>query len=71
MPNPRKSKDRYYTGITLQPDVLQYVDTLAQQTDTNRSWIINAIVQEYVKLTQQVQPKHFAPLGSKEAVIHL
>lgn len=59
---------RYYTGVTLQPDVLTYVDGLAQQTNTNRSWIINAIVQEYVKLTQHKQP---TPLGSKEAVIRL
>jgi hypothetical protein len=64
--NPKRP--RYYTGVTLQPDVLTYVDALARQTDTNRSWIINAIVQQYAKLAQANAPM---PLESKEAIIRL
>jgi hypothetical protein len=69
MSQPNNSKrPRYYTGVTLQPDVLSYVDDLARQTDTNRSWIINAIVQQYAKLAQA---NTSVPLMSKEAVIRL
>ena len=43
------SSKRFYTGVTLQTDVRQYLDQLARQLDRPRSYLINAIVREHME----------------------
>ena len=42
MSSPRK----IYTGIGLDPEVIQFLGELARETERPRSWLINAIVRE-------------------------
>jgi len=58
----------YRTGISLEPEVVAYVDDLAQRMRSNRSWVLNTIVHEYAKVMEQ---KNLSPLSSKEAIIRL
>jgi predicted transcriptional regulator len=59
---------KYFTGVSLDPDVQQYLDDLARRMGMSRSWVLNTIVYEYAKLMEN---KHLAPLSSREAVIRL
>jgi metal-responsive CopG/Arc/MetJ family transcriptional regulator len=58
--------NRFYTGVSLEPSVLQYLDDLSLRMGMNRSWVLNTIVYEYAKL---VEKKNLNPLQSREAVI--
>lgn len=42
MPAPTK----IYTGIGLDPEVVEFLAELARETERPRSWLINAIVRE-------------------------
>ncbi len=42
MSSPRK----IYTGIGLDPEVIEFLGELARETERPRSWLINAIVRE-------------------------
>jgi hypothetical protein len=59
---------RYYTGVSLEPEVSDYLNDLAGRMGMSRSWVINTIVHEYAKLMEKKQLK---PLSSREAVIRL
>ncbi|HEX8340106.1 MAG TPA: hypothetical protein VF624_04290 [Tepidisphaeraceae bacterium] len=59
---------RAYAGISFRPEVLQYLDLVAQQAGMSRSWVVNAIVLEHAKLAEADK---LPPLLSKEAVIHI
>ncbi len=37
---------KFYTGIGLDPEVIEFLADLARQTERPRSWLINAIVRE-------------------------
>ena len=62
------SRKKFTTGVSLEPDVLQYLDQLTTQTSLNRSWVLNAIVREYIRLYNPGEP---APFLSREAIISL
>ena len=62
------SRKKFTTGVSLEPDVLQYLDQLTTQTSLNRSWVLNAIVREYIRLAHHGEP---APFPSREAIISL
>jgi hypothetical protein len=58
--------NRYYTGVSLEPEVADYLNDLAQRMGMNRSWVLNTIVYEYAKL---IENKRLMPVRSIEAVI--
>jgi len=53
MPSPHigmstsKKQSRYYTGVSLEPEVSAYLDDLAHRMRMSRSWVLNTIVHEY------------------------
>lgn len=59
---------RYYTGVTLEPNVVNYLDELTERVGMNRSWVLNAIVQEYARF---VEAKNITPLKSREELFRL
>jgi len=63
-----KKSPRYYTGVSLEPEVSAYLDDLASRMRMNRSWVLNTIVHEYAKLMER---KNLTPLESREAIIRL
>lgn len=64
----QKSKSRYYTGVSLEPEVSFYLDDLATRMRMSRSWVLNTIVHEYAKYMEM---KNLTPLASREAIIRL
>lgn len=62
-----KSK-RFYTGVSLEPEVTQYLDGLSRRMGMNRSWVLNTIVQEYAAF---IEKKNIMPLASREDIIRL
>ena len=63
-----KEKNRYYTGVSLEPQVLEYLNDLAARMGMSRSWVLNTIVQEYAGY---IAEKKLQPLRSREAAIRL
>lgn len=49
MSSPRK----IYTGIGLDPEVIEFLRDLARETERPRSWLINAIVREKARSLQE------------------
>ena len=63
-----KKRTRVYTGVSLEPEVSNYLDDLACRMGTSRSWVLNTIVYEYAKFMEH---KNLKPLASREAIIRL
>jgi hypothetical protein len=61
-------KNRVYTGVSLEPQVTEYLNDLASRMRMSRSWVLNTIVHEYA---QYIEKKDLQPLQSREAVIRL
>ena len=61
-------KSRFYTGVSLEPEVSAYLDDLAQRMRMSRSWVLNTIVHEYARY---IELKNLTPLESREAIIRL
>jgi hypothetical protein len=52
-----KESKRINTGITLEADVVSYLESLSKQEDRDRSWLINAIVRDYSQLSGKTKFK--------------
>jgi len=65
---PSKKQQRFYTGVSLEPEVSSYLDDLAGRMRMSRSWVLNTIVHEYAKF---IEHKNLKPLQSREAIIRL
>ncbi len=52
------SRKKFTTGVSLEPEVIRSLDELVVLTGLNRSWVLNTIVLEYLRLAQQ---GHLAP----------
>ena len=63
-----KKSSRFYTGVSLEPEVSSYLDDLAQRMGMNRSWVLNTIVYEYAKF---MELRNLKPLTSREAIIRV
>jgi hypothetical protein len=59
---------RKYTGVSLEPEIMFYLDELAARMGMSRSWVLNTIVYEYAKL---IEKQNLKPLQSREAVIRM
>ena len=64
----QKRISRFYTGVSLEPEISSYLDDLAQRMGMSRSWVLNTIVYEYAKFMEH---KNLKPLASREAIIRL
>ena len=62
----RNSSNRYYTGVSLEPEIIAYLDDLAGRMGMNRSWVVNTIVYEYA---QVIESRQLKPLASRTALI--
>jgi len=63
-----KKNSRFYTGVSLEPEVSAYLDDLAHRMRMSRSWVLNTIVHEYAKF---IEHKNLTPLQSRETIIRL
>ena len=61
-------KNRFYTGVSLEPEVSEYLNDLARRMRMNRSWVLNTIVHEYAGF---IEKKNLKPLASREDIIRL
>jgi hypothetical protein len=66
-PQPKR-KTNYKTGVSLEPDVVDYLDELAAQTGLNRSWLLNEIVAEHARVARD---RGLVPPLSRGAIIRL
>ncbi|MDP9174769.1 MAG: ribbon-helix-helix domain-containing protein [Planctomycetota bacterium] len=41
-----EKQNRFYTGVSLEPETYEYLNDLARRMGMNRSWVINTIVYE-------------------------
>lgn len=48
-----KKPKRITTGISLDGDVVAYLEELGKREDRDRSWLINAIVREHAERSAQ------------------
>jgi hypothetical protein len=58
--------NHFYTGVSLETPVVEYLDDLSKRMGMSRSWVLNTIVYEYAKL---IENKKLMPQRSIEAVI--
>ncbi|HEY7119034.1 MAG TPA: ribbon-helix-helix protein, CopG family [Tepidisphaeraceae bacterium] len=65
--NPNR-KQNYKTGVSLEPEVVSYLDQLAAQTGLNRSWLLNTIVAEHARVARE---RGLVPPLSRGAVIRI
>jgi predicted transcriptional regulator len=65
---PTIGRHKKLTGVSLDPEVVEYLDHLAARMRMNRSFVLNTIVQEYAKLVEgrTIQPR---PYHGVDAVI--
>lgn len=61
-----RNNNRYYTGVSLEPEVIDYLNDLSGRMGMNRSWVLNTIVCEYAKI---VEARQIKPLASRAAII--
>jgi predicted transcriptional regulator len=54
---------KFYTGVGLDPEVVQFLADLSQQTQRTRSWLINAIILDQaqrLRLEQEAKAAEFS-----------
>ncbi len=49
MPQPARKTPKMTTGVSLDVEVLRYLDEVANSDDRDRSYVINRIVREWAK----------------------
>ena len=59
-------KKNVCTGVSLEPEVWDYLNDLSRRMRLNRSWVLNTIVHEYAQFMEHKQLK---PLQSREELI--
>ena len=59
-------KTHILTGVSFEPQVLDYLNDLSKRMGMNRSWVLNTIVYEYAKL---IENKKLMPERSVMAAI--
>ncbi len=62
------SRTKYKTGVSLEPEIARSLDELVAMSGLNRSWVLNAIVRDYLRY---MPPPYRLPLASREAVIQI
>lgn len=64
----RVKGNRFYTSVSLEPEVSAYLTDLAGRMGMSKSWVVNTIVYEYAKV---IESKNLKPLSSREALIRI
>ena len=44
--------NRFYTGVSLEPEVNEYLKNLATRMGMSHSWVLNTIVYEYARFVE-------------------
>ena len=47
-----QTKSHILSGVSFEPQVLEYLNDLSKRMGMNRSWVLNTIVYEYAKLIE-------------------
>ena len=68
MSSPTTTRKKITTGVSFEPEVVRVLDALVLQTGLNRSWVVNTIVLEYYRMSQQGQ---ISSLMSRENIIKI
>ena len=58
---------KFTTGVSLEPEVIHSLDALVVQTGLNRSWVLNTIVREYLRLAREGS---VTPMMTRESIIN-
>ncbi|MGA2231648.1 MAG: hypothetical protein ABSH22_12170 [Tepidisphaeraceae bacterium] len=61
-----EKSNRFYTGVSLEPQVVEYLNDLSLRMGMSRSWVLNTIVYEYARF---IEKKDITPLKSREVVM--
>ncbi|MFT3784902.1 MAG: hypothetical protein QM770_01890 [Tepidisphaeraceae bacterium] len=61
-------KGRFTTGVSLEPEVVAYLDDLAGRMRLTRSYVLNTIVYEYARLMER---RDLRPLSGVPGAIRL
>jgi hypothetical protein len=61
-----EKSNRFYTGVSFEPEVAEYLNDLSHRMGMSRSWVLNTIVYEYAKL---IENKKLLPSRSIEEAI--
>jgi hypothetical protein len=61
-----EKNNRFYTGVSLEPQVAEYLNDLSLRMGMSRSWVLNTIVYEYARF---IEKKDITPLKSREVVM--
>ncbi len=67
MPKSSKSRARLSVGVSLVPEVAEYLDEIAAKLKAPRSFIINAIISKYASTTDN---RHLMPLVTDQSIIN-
>jgi predicted transcriptional regulator len=61
-------RKNYTTSVSLEPEVVRSLDELATRSGLNRSWVLNTIVRDYLRLAQEHASSTFP---TRESIIKL
>ncbi len=48
-----KKRTKFYTGVSLDRDVAEYLEALVEHTRWNRSLVLNAVVREHARMMKE------------------
>lgn len=56
-------RQKHKASVVFEPDVVEYLESLQEGLDRDRSWIINALVRDYARRVRegQIQIEIFDP----------
>jgi len=60
----KSSRKNQIAGVSLEPQVMAYLDELAGRMRMNRSWVLNTIIHEYARF---IEKKNLTPLAAHVA----
>lgn len=49
----KPSQARMPRGVLFEPDVLDYLERLTQETGQSRNWVMNAAIREHARLSKE------------------
>jgi predicted transcriptional regulator len=58
---------KFYTGVGLDPEVVQFLSELGRETQRTRSWLINAIVSEQARRLRLEREAQAAALSHQQS----
>lgn len=59
---------KVYTSVLLDPEVREYLDSLAHQAQRSRSWVLNAITRHHSQLVKEKKDGEKFPDPAREVL---